>query len=271
MTGRSGSRDGGGDRLAEADAHRAVGAGVEAGAGVGDIQLGEADIHRAGALGAEDRVLRHPGGDVAQGAVVVGRRLVVVDLRPDLRRVLLRLLGDHLAPRRVLRMEPLAAGERGVELADDRLAVADQRHLGRLVVADLLGRDVELDDLHVLGIARRLAEMEDPVEAGAHQEHDVGVLQCQGARRRDRQRMVVRHDTLAHRRAQERYLRALDKGAHLVLGARPGHALADEDERPLGLFEQVQRLLDVFRRRDGARRVRAFLHLDDLILVAPCR
>jgi hypothetical protein len=35
-------------------------------------------------------------------------------------------------------------------------------------VADLLGRDVELDDLDVRRIARRLPEMEDPVEAGAH-------------------------------------------------------------------------------------------------------
>jgi hypothetical protein len=41
--------DAGGDGLAEADPHRAVGAGVEAGTGVGDLQLGEADIHRAGA------------------------------------------------------------------------------------------------------------------------------------------------------------------------------------------------------------------------------
>ena len=86
--------------------------------------------------------------------------------------------------------------------------------------------------------------MEDPVEPGAHQEHDVGVLQRQCARRRDRQRMVVGHDALAHRRTQERDLRALEEGAHLLLGARPGHALADENERPLGLFEQVQGVLD---------------------------
>jgi hypothetical protein len=31
-------------------------------------------------------------------------------------------------------------------------------------VADLLGRDVELDDLHVLDVARRLAGMPCPVE-----------------------------------------------------------------------------------------------------------
>ena len=152
--------------------------------------------------------------------------------------------------------------------ADDRLAVTDQRHFGRLVLADLLGRDVELDDLDVLGIARRQAEMKDPVEPRAHQEDDVGVLQRQRARRRDRQRMVVRHHALAHRRAQERQLRALDEGADLVLGARPGHALADEDERPLGPFEHVQRILDVLHRRHHARRVGRALDLDDFVEVA---
>src|SRR5262249_26123197 len=68
---------------------------------------GEADIHGAGALGAEDRVLWQPGGDVAQGPKIIGRRLVIMDLRPDLRRVLIRLLRNHLPPRRVLRIEPL--------------------------------------------------------------------------------------------------------------------------------------------------------------------
>ena len=165
-------------------------------------------------------------------------------------------------------MEPLAVGERLVELRHDGLAVADQRHFRRLVVADLLGRDVELDDLDVLRIARRQAEMEDPVEPRAHQEDDVGLLQRQRARRRDRQRMVVRHHALAHRRAHERQLRALDEGADFVLGARPRHALADEDERPLGLFEQVQRRLDVLRRRHHARRFGHALDLDDFVEVA---
>src|SRR5262245_15030694 len=77
--------DAGGDGVTEADAHRPVGAGVEAGTGAEARQLGEADIHRAGALGAEDRVLWHPGGDVAQGPEIIGRRLVIVDLGPDLR------------------------------------------------------------------------------------------------------------------------------------------------------------------------------------------
>src|SRR6516164_10510606 len=117
--------DAGGDGVAEADPHSPVGARVEAGTGVEARQLSKADIHRAGALGAEDRVLWHPGGDVAQGPEIIGRRLVVVDLQPDLRRVLARLLGNHLSPWRVLRMEPLAGGERLIELPDDCFAVTD--------------------------------------------------------------------------------------------------------------------------------------------------
>ena len=161
-------------------------------------------------------------------------------------------------------MEPLPLVERLVELADDGLAVADQRHFRRLVVADLLGRDVELDDLDVLRIARRLTEVKDPVQPRAHQEDNVGLLQRQRARRPGRQRMVVRHHALAHRRAHERQLRALDEGADLVLGARPRHALAEENERPLGPFEQVQRRLDVLRRRHHARRFAYAFDLDGL-------
>jgi hypothetical protein len=116
-------------------------------------------------------------------------------------------------------MEPLAAGERGLQLPDNRLARAlslacgpTKAYLGRLVAADLLARDVELNDLHVVGVARRLAETEDPVEPGAHQEHDVGALQqCQGTRRRDRQRMVVRHQLVSHRRTRQPDLCVLDR------------------------------------------------------------
>ena len=55
--------------------------------GVGDVlQLGEADVDRAGAsasrgqaLAVQDRVFRHPGGDIAQGAEVIdyGDSLVI--------------------------------------------------------------------------------------------------------------------------------------------------------------------------------------------------
>jgi hypothetical protein len=70
---------------------------------------------------------------------------------------------------------------------------------------------------------------------------------------------------LAHRRAQERQLRALNEGADFVLGARPRHALAKENERPLGPFQQVQRRRDVLRRRHHARRFGRALDLNDFV------
>jgi hypothetical protein len=59
--------------------------------------------------------------------------------------------------------------------------------------------------------------------------------QCQGARRRDRQRMLVRHHAVAPRRPQEGDLRALEEGAYLALGARPGPSLADDDRLVRGI------------------------------------
>jgi hypothetical protein len=75
--------------------------------------------------------------------------------------------------------------------------------------------------------------------------------------------VVVGHHALAHRRGQERQLGALDELADLVLGARVGHALADDDERPLGEPEHVQRALDILRDGLRARRIwaaRRLLH-----------
>ena len=80
--------------------------------------------------------------------------------------------------------------------------------------------------------------------------------------------MIVRDDALALRRAHEGDLRAIDEGAHLVLRARPGHALADEHERVLGLLEQVQRRLDIFLRRYHARRLGHAPDLRGLVEVA---
>ena len=226
--------------------------------------MGAADIHRRRALAAQHDVLRQPLADVAEQPVVGARRRVVLDLRPDHLGVLGRLLGQRLAPRRALRVEPLTPGQRLVHLLHDRLAVTEQRHLGRLVLVHRLGVDVELDDLDIRVVARRQPEMQDPVEAGAHQEHDVGLLQGEGARGAGRQRVVVRHDALALRGAHERDLGLLHELAHLLGRAGIAHALADQRERALGRLQHVEGALDVHRHRLGARRLRALrdlLHL----------
>ena len=171
--------------------HRSVGAGVEALAGLRVRELGAADVHRVRALAHDDRVVRHPFADVAERPVVVHRHRVVVQHGGDGGLVLGRALREGGAPRGVVRVEPLAALERLVELGDDRPPVTRQRHLGRHVGPDLLRMEVELDHPHVLGEARREPEVHDPVEPRPHQEHHVGFPEGEAARRPDREGVAV--------------------------------------------------------------------------------
>lgn len=68
-----GVHDAGGDALAEAGPHRGVGAGVEAGPSVESSGncISPIFLVPASALCAQDRVPRHPGGDIAEGAASV--------------------------------------------------------------------------------------------------------------------------------------------------------------------------------------------------------
>ena len=109
--------------------------------------------------------------------------------------------------------------------------------------------------------------MHDPVEPRAHQEDHVGLPERMAARRAHGQRMVVVDHAFAERGREERYLGALDEGADLVLGARPRHALADDDQRTLGGFERVQRCLDVLAHRLHPRRIGDRGGLIDVVLL----
>ena len=91
--------------------------------------------------------------------------------------------------------------------------------------------------------------MHDPVQSCTHQEDDIGFFQRQASCGTNRQRVVVVHDTLAHRRGQERQLCTFDKAANLFFRTRIGHALADDDQWLLCFFQKVQRFINVFRHR----------------------
>ena len=173
--------------------------------------------------------------DVAERAVVVHRRRVVVGHRLHRPAVALDLLGDRRAAT-ACRPGTTTASASSAALSCAMTALPSPTRPTSVghVRRQLLGGDVELDDAHVRVEARRQAEVHDPVEPGAEQHDQVGFLQRVRARRADRQRVVVGHHALAHRRVEERQLGRLDERAHLVLGARPRHALADDHERPLG-------------------------------------
>jgi hypothetical protein len=73
--------------------------------------LGEADIHRAGASALRTAFFGIQTA-TSRKAVVAGWGGDIIELRFDYRRV----LRDELAPRRVVPLTPLGAGERDVEL-----------------------------------------------------------------------------------------------------------------------------------------------------------
>ena len=83
-----------------------------------------------------------------------------------------------------------------------------------------------------------------PVEAGADQQHDIGILQHHRARRARRLRMRVRQQTLGHAHRQVRNAALLDQGADLLIGLRVGRTLAEDDQGALGSLQHVERALD---------------------------
>ena len=226
--------DGGGDCLAHPDAHGAEGSCIEAVLGQEVRHLRAADVHRVRAFVLNDGIT---GNELANGlvdAVVVERRGIVVHLRLSSGPVLLDPGLESGPPGGLARVLPGLLLEASDELASDGLAIADERDLGRDVGTDLLLRDVELDNADVGIEARGHAEVEDPVQARAHEEDNVGVLEGVRARTSDRKLVVVGDDALAHGGGEEGQLRRFEEFTHFVRGVRVGHALADDDERAVG-------------------------------------
>jgi hypothetical protein len=180
-------------------AHRPERPGVEALAGLFVHEDAAADVHGIRALGLDDRAGRGLIADLPQDAVVAHGHGVVVHHLLDEAFVFLDLLAEQGPPRRIRRESERLRRERRIQLADDGPHVADEADSSRDVAADLRAVDVDLDRLHVRREARREPEMHDPVEPRADQDDDVGLLQGGPTRRRDRERVLVVDDPLAHR------------------------------------------------------------------------
>lgn len=95
-----------------------------------------------------------------------------------------------------------------------------------------------LNDFDVGVETRRPAKVEHPVEAGAQQDDDVGLLQCQRTGRTDAVRTGVVDDALAHGRGQDGNVGAAHQLVDGRLGAGVSHALADDQQRSLRRLQQ---------------------------------
>jgi hypothetical protein len=120
--------------------------------------------------------------------------------------------------------------------------------------------DVDLDELlRRIAPGLALAVGQEPVQPRADHHHDIGVLEYCRARRAGALRMRVGQKPLGHAHRQERHAALLDEALDRVVGLGIGRTLAEDDQRPLGAFEHIERTLDRIGCRDLCRR-----RVDDL-------
>src|SRR5688572_18954615 len=108
-----------------------------------------------------------------------------------------------LAPWRVEIRSELAR-RRAPQLPENGLRITGEADIEPLGSVYLGGIHVDADDLCVCAEARRAQIPEHIVDAGANDQQDVGFLERSRARVRIAQFMVLRHDTAALRRSEER-------------------------------------------------------------------
>ena len=158
----------------------------------------------------------------------------------------------------------LASRDLGQHLAQERAHVRHQAERDRIVAADLLRVDVDMDQFGrrdgegVAGDPRRRGAV---VEAHAEREQHVGLprravgLVGAAARQQpERQRMVGVDGADAAHRMRDRNLQLLGQRQQLFRGAAVFHALADKDHRLLGGQQHVDGLLDAVGIGTAARR-----------------
>ena len=113
---------------------------------------------------------------------------------------------------------------------------------------------------------------EQPVQACTDEHHHVGPLQRHRSGGRRRLRVVVGQQALRHRHRQVRHPGGLDEFGDLLVRLRVGGALAEHDQGPFRVGQQVDRGVDrlrfgqLTRRRvdDPPQRRRRLLRVDHL-------
>ena len=137
------------------------------------------------------------------------------------------------------------------QLPQDNPGVADDADVGWAVVADFGRIDVNLDQACRGVEARRSQMADDVVDPRADDQQQVRLTKRRCARGREGQPVIVGHDAASLRGRVERQPGQLHQLLELSLGARPQDAAACDHQRPLGLVQQANRVVD--QRRVGAR------------------
>lgn len=229
------------------------------------VQHRPPDIHRVRALADNNGVARNRLLQMLEHRIVVQRRAHIARHLRHGRPIRGTLSAQRLPPVALVVELVVLAEQLLQQVLGERQQIGLHGHLAAHAVVHLLRAQIHLNHLHVGRVPRRPPKVQHPVQAGAQQQNDVGLLQRQRARRLHALLGVVGHHALAHRRRQERQIRLLHQLADGQLGACVGGALADDHQRPLGRLDQAhgvgQRIvIGVDERR---RRVRVLVGLQD--------
>ena len=196
-------------------------------------------VERVGAFVDEDRIrpLFDDGAQGAERAVEVHGRSGAHQPRRHLGDVFLAFRLDGVDPLR-RRRRPLAA--HAVEQRRDAGAdVAHHRSDDLGIRVHLLRLDVDLDEcLRRVAPGLALAVRQEPVEPGADQHDDVGLLQHRRACGAGTLRMRVGQKALGHAHRQKRYAALFDADCELVVGLRVGRAFPENHQGTLALFSR---------------------------------
>ena len=188
-------------------------------------------------------------GDVLDEHAVVGQHVAdrgeVVELRPE---VVDRRRGTRRGVRRARRCgRPDAPGRRARRRGPRQAsrASAQMPIVVDAVTVELVGVDVDLDDRQI-GVGAPVHDR--PFHAAADAEHDVGVgPQVVSDRQRREQRMGGRDHAVTHPARRHRRLQQCRQGGDRVAGIL--RSAADDDQRPLGAYEERRRRVRWPRRR----------------------
>ena len=130
---------------------------------------------------------------------------------------------------------------RGVDGAERRRDVAGELEVGLAVSVELVGLDVEVDDLRLL--AEAAAEAEAEVERDADDEGDVGLLEAPPPRPAEAELVVGGDAAAAHAVEEDGDLERGGEAAERLLAVGPVEAGAGHDRRALGLRQELAGLL----------------------------
>lgn len=233
-----------GNGVAHADAHGGVRAGVEAQAGVGDREDAAADVHGVGAFGDVDDGAVVGRGEAVQDGFDGGEGAGVGHGQGGLggfargRGEVAGFGGGEVAGVGGGGGVVVPRAEGGDELRDDGEEIAvDGEVGGRVVEPEGFGADVHLDKLRGAVPFGRGPEVEDPVQARAEEEDDVGFGEGGATCASGVEGVGVWDHAFTHGGGEEGEIGVGDELADGRFGAGVGCAFADDYEGGFCGFE----------------------------------